>query len=118
MEDWASDLVRREVKVSILVLEEFEGEMKGFKYNGEGRELEALFQVCKRKKNFSRNPPRALIPVSFSVVPVKLWYCINFPASVPVPISVEPVPLWYYHFLSPSVLVPISVVLVPLLQKF
>ena len=64
--------------------------MKGFKYNGEGRELEALFQVCKRKKNFLRSPPRASILVPFSVVPVPLWYCINFPASIPVPISVVP----------------------------
>ena len=29
--------------------------MKGFKYNGEGRELEALFQVCKRKKEKKKN---------------------------------------------------------------
>ena len=35
-------------------LKEFEGEMKGFKYNREGRELEALFQVCKRKKKTSQ----------------------------------------------------------------
>ena len=28
--------------------------MKGFKYNGEGRELESLFQVCKRKKKTSQ----------------------------------------------------------------
>ena len=60
MEDWASDLVRREVRVSVLFLEEFEGEMKRFKYNGEGRELEALFQVCKRKKNFSRAQPHGV----------------------------------------------------------
>ena len=30
--------------------------MKGFKYNGEGRELEALFQVCKRKKKLLKKP--------------------------------------------------------------
>ena len=58
-------------------LEEFEGEMKGFKYNGEGRELEALFQVCKRKKNLSRSPPRASVQVPFSVVPVPLWSSLS-----------------------------------------
>ena len=112
MEGWESDLVRRKVRVIVFFLEEIEGE-----YNGEGRELEALFQVCKRKKNFSRSPPCTSVLVPFSVVPVPLWYCNNFPASVLVPFSVVPVPLWYCHFLSPSVPVPISLVLVPLLQK-
>ena len=66
--------------------------MKGFKYNGEGMELEASFQVCKRKKNFSRSPPRALVQVPIIVVPIPLWYCHLLSPSVPVPISV-PVPL-------------------------
>ena len=37
-------------------IDEFEGEMKGYKYNGGGRELEALFQVFKRKKKLLKKP--------------------------------------------------------------